>query len=93
MKHTVCQSGKIISDQVHFTDQSTCVLIAPYGETLSSSPIVMSSTAEILEDHSFLMLDLLLKKKKTVLTTFVHSLQKPLLASFSKHASMPIVEM
>ena len=40
-----------------------------YGKTLS---IVMSNTAEMLEDHSFLMPALL--KRSTVLSTFVHSL-------------------
>ena len=60
-----------------------------YGETPSSSSIVMSNIAEILEDHSFLMPALL--KRLIVFSTFVHSLHtftEAIARKFSKHASI-----
>ena len=58
-----------------------------YGETPSSSSIVMSNIAEILEDHSFLMPALL--KRLIVFSTVVHSLHtftEAIASKFSKHA-------
>ena len=62
-----------------------------YGETPSSSSIVMSNIAEILEDHSFLMPALL--KRLIVFSTFVHSLHtftEAIASKFSKHARIYI---
>ena len=56
-----------------FNDDNQCVLLQhTYGESLSSSTRVMSNIAEILEEHAFLMPDLL--KRSTALSTFVHRL-------------------
>ena len=57
-----------------------------YGETTSSSSIVMSNIAEILEDHMPALL-----KRLIVFSTFVHSLHtftEAIASKFSKHASI-----
>ena len=63
-----------------------------YGETPSSSSIVMSNIAEILEDHSFLMPALL--KRLIVFSPFVYSLHtftEAIASKISKHEEYNII--